>query len=156
SSGAASNEGTITVNAGLTVSQSGTAPSFTNTGTITVAAGQTMAISGGVLGNFSNGTLTGGTYDILGTFQFPNAAITTDAAAIILDGSTSRIIDQSGNDALANLVGVGAGGTFTIRNGRNFTAPSGLSIAGSVTVGTGSTLTGNLYQSGGQTTLLGT
>jgi filamentous hemagglutinin len=67
STGAASNEGTITVNAGLTVSQSGTNPSFTNTGTISIASGQTLAVSGGVLGNFQNGTLTAGTYQISGT-----------------------------------------------------------------------------------------
>ena len=151
-----SNEGTITVNAGLTISQSGTSPSFTNTGTISIAASQALAVSGGTFGNFQNGTLTGGTYQISGTLQFPNAAITTDAANITLSGTSSQIIDQSGNNALANLADISAGGAFSLQNGRNFTAALGLSNDGSITVGTGSTLTANVYQVGGQTNVLGT
>jgi YD repeat-containing protein len=58
STGASSNEGTITVNAGLTLSQTGTGPSFTNTGGITVASGQTVTISGGTF-NQNAGSISG-------------------------------------------------------------------------------------------------
>ena len=146
------NQGTILVQN----SSSTMAGGFSNAGTITVASGGTLAINAGTFTNFSNGTLTAGTYNIAGTFQFPNAAITTDAANVILNGPSSQIIDQNGQDALANLADISAAGGFTIENGCNFTAVLGLSNAGNVVVGAGSTLTGNLYQVGGQTSVLGT
>jgi hypothetical protein len=74
-------------------------------------------ISGGSLTNFSGGTLTGGTYNIAGTLQFPNASIVTNAANILLDGSNSRIVNQSGVDALTGLASVVAMGGLT-RPGR--------------------------------------
>jgi len=146
------NQGTILVQN----SSSTMAGGLSNAGTITVASGGTLAINAGTFTNFSNGTLTAGTYNIAGTLQFPNAAITTDAANIILNGASSQILDQNGNDALASLADISAGGIFTIENGCNLTAALGLSNAGNITIGAGSTLTGNLYQVGGQTSVLGT
>src|SRR5262249_11244786 len=73
------NSGTINSTGGdLTVNQTGLAPAFSNSGTLIVAAGRTFALVGGVLSNFSRGTLTGGTYQLAGTFQFAGAAITTN------------------------------------------------------------------------------
>ena len=46
STGASSNEGTITVDAGLTISQPSTG-SFTNNGSVSTASGQTFTVSGG-------------------------------------------------------------------------------------------------------------
>ena len=56
------NNGTITVNAGsFTANLSGSGAGFTNNGTLSIAAGTTLTISGGPLTNFSSGTLSGGT-----------------------------------------------------------------------------------------------
>ena len=41
------NSGTIQVNENVTVSQSGTSPSFTNSGTISVAGGKTFQVNNG-------------------------------------------------------------------------------------------------------------
>ncbi|MGE3817844.1 MAG: putative Ig domain-containing protein, partial [Isosphaeraceae bacterium] len=152
------NSGAIDVAGGnLTVTQSGTAPGFANAGTITVGAGRTLAVSGGTLGNFSNGTLTGGTYNVSGTFQFPNAAVVTIAADVVLDGAFSRIIDQNGKDALTNLATVSAGGRFTIQGGRNHASTGELRNAGQLTIATGSILSaGDYIQDNGTTTVSGT
>ncbi len=55
------NTGLVDLTTGdLTVSQTGTAPSFTNTGTMTVGLGRTLAVTGGTFGLGSTGTLNGG------------------------------------------------------------------------------------------------
>jgi hypothetical protein len=123
---------------------------FTNTGTVQVASG-TLSLTG-AFSNFASSTLTGGTYSLIAaTFQFPGAAIVTNAATIVLDGASSRIIDQSGNDALAGFAS--SLGSFTIQNGRNLTTASDLSNAVSLTVGANSTLmvSGAYTQNGGNT-----
>ena len=101
--------------------------------------------------------MTGGTYLVTGTLQFNNANIATNAATVVLNGTASRIIDGSGNDALKNFATNAAAGSFTIQNGRNFTSAGAFSNAGNVTVGSGSTFnsTGDYSQSGGNTTLAG-
>jgi hypothetical protein len=59
-SAAHQNTGTIAVLGGnLTVTQSGTTPSFTNNGTITVLSGQTLSIAGSALTNGAAGVLKG-------------------------------------------------------------------------------------------------
>ncbi len=61
SSAAHQNSGTIAVLGGsLTVTQSGTTPSFTNNGAITVASGQTLSVTGAPLTNGAQGVLKGG------------------------------------------------------------------------------------------------
>jgi hypothetical protein len=140
--GAFSNQGTLSVGAGVNLAlNEAFSATFTNTGTVGVAANQSLTISGGTFTNFSGGTLTGGTYDVAGTFQFSNAAITTDAANIILDGPSSQIVNQSNVNALANLATIAAGGSFTIQNGRNFTTAGTFRNFGALTVGNGSTFT---------------
>jgi hypothetical protein len=53
------NSGTITLGAGnLTLTQSGTTPSFTTTGTVVVGTGRTWAVSGGAL-NYTGGAIGG-------------------------------------------------------------------------------------------------
>ena len=144
-SAAHSNSGTINVTGGdLTVTQSGTAPRFTNStlGTFTIASGRTLNISGGTFGNFSGNTLTGGIYNISGTLKFDGAAITTNAANIVLDGASSQIVNQSNVNALTNFATNAAAGNFTIKNGRNFTTAAGITQfanQGQVTIGTGTT-----------------
>ncbi len=126
-------------------------------------AGTVEATGGGSLTmatpptNLVSGTLTGATWIVGSNSSMTlGANITTDAANIILSGSTSPLIGQGGGDALATLADIAAGGSFTIENGRSFTAALGLSNAGDLTIGAGSTLNGNLDQVGGQTNVLGT
>jgi RHS repeat-associated protein len=130
-----------------------------NQGTLSVAAGSTFTLSG-ALANFSSGTLSGGTYDIAGKFQFPGAAITTNAATVILDGPGALIVDQSNNNALANFATNAAGGSVTVQDGQSFaTAPSmPFSNAGTLTIAAGSTfnVTGTLSNFSGTTLTGGT
>jgi hypothetical protein len=113
-----------------------------NQGTISVATGSMFTLNG-ALANFSSGTLAGGIYEVAGTFQFIGAAITTNAATIILDGLGAQIVDQANNNALANFATNAAGGSFTVQDGQSFaTTPSvSFSNAGTLTVGAGSTFT---------------
>ncbi len=91
--------GTLLVGPGGTVIVTGT---YTEAGTLNVRATGLLSVAG-ALANFDGANLSGGTYRIAGTFQFPGAAIATNAATLVLDGSASQIIDQNGNDALAGL-----------------------------------------------------
>jgi hypothetical protein len=147
------NSGTIRVIGGdLSVSQSGTTPTFTNSGTLDIASGRSLNISGGTLANFNAGTLTGGNYLVAGTFKFPSAAITTNAATIVLDGAASQIVNESNTNALANLASNAASGSLRLQNGRNYTTGSGIAQftnAGVLQINNGSTFTvgnGKRYQ----------
>lgn len=142
------NDGTLTKAGGTNTSPIYATFNQTGTGNLQVQSGTLQLL--GSFGDFTGGTLSGGQYFVEGTLEFNNAAITTTAATITLDGPSSQIIDQNGNNALTNLADISAGGGFTIENGRDFTAGLGLSNAGNITVGTGSTLTGNVYQVGGR------
>jgi hypothetical protein len=133
------NAGTLVVGANSTFTVPA-ANTYTQSGTLTVLANGTMNVLGN-FANFSGGTLTGGTYLIGGTLQLANVAITTNAATIALDGSASRIIDQSSNDALLNLAA--NAGSFSLLNGRNFATAGDWSNSGSLTVASNSTLTVN-------------
>ncbi|MBI2201524.1 MAG: hypothetical protein HYU43_06240, partial [Armatimonadetes bacterium] len=148
-------------NAGVLARTSGTGTSglgapVTNTGTIRVNTGA-LDLAGG-LTNFSGATLTGGSYELTGVLKFPGANIGTNAAAIVLDGPSSAIVNTSGADALAGFAGNLAAGSFTIRNGRNFTTPDQFSNSGNITVGAGSTFGGGAAynQTAGSTAVNGT
>ena len=151
----------VFTNTGLLIKQGGTGvttfnnTAFANIGTIRVSSGRTLALYGGSFANFASGTMTGGTYDIAGTFKFPNASITSNEAAIILDGAGSQIVNQSNADGLTNFTANGTNGSFAIQNGRNFTTSGPFSNAGSMAVNSGSlfSASGNYTQSGGSTTL---
>src|SRR6202048_2524150 len=102
--------------AGLTIQANG---GFTNPGTLIVGAGDVMHVFGGPFSNFSGSTLTGGTYNVTGTLQIDQLGSTggeilTNAASIILNGTTSSLIDSLGKDAIAKLNTNAAGGSFTI------------------------------------------
>jgi fibronectin-binding autotransporter adhesin len=164
------NQGTVDANVsgGTLYVQNGTT---TNSGTFRAEAGATLDLTGSTLSNFSSsglsaGTLTGGTYDVFsGTLKFNNGGFTNDivtnAASILLDGAAGKpnLLDQSGNNALANFATNAASGSFTIQNGVSVTtSSSGFSNAGTVNIGTNSRLTvggaNDYVQSGGTTTLL--
>jgi fibronectin-binding autotransporter adhesin len=133
--GAFTDSGTLTMGAGSTFTANG---AYTEAGMLIVLAGGTLNAASS-LSNFSGGTLTGGSYFIGGTFQFAGAAIAANDATIVLDGSASQIVDESGHNALAGFTT--NAGSFTIQNGRSLTTAGDFSNAGSLTVGDGSTLT---------------
>ena len=115
---------------------------FNNVGTTTVTAG-VLSLTGG-LTNFNGATLTGGTYNVIGasTLQFSGANIVTDSATILLDGAGSKLLNATNSaNALTNLASVTATGSFTIRNGRNFTSVGAFNNAGIVNVGSLGTFT---------------
>jgi fibronectin-binding autotransporter adhesin len=148
------NTGTINaVSGNVLFTQTGTQPSFTNAGEIDVAAGRTFTLDGGTFTNFADNTLTGGTYNLAGTFKFTDARILTNAATLVLDGSAAQIMDQANANALANLA-VNSG-AFTLKNGRSFTRTGDFSNTGNVTVlGTSTfTVNGTFSQTDGATTL---
>ena len=118
------NQGTISANAqaGGTITVNPT--TFTNQGTLAVSDTDTLTIpTYTTFTNFSNGTLSGGTYNVGGTFQFPNAAITTDAANISLSGTTAQIVNQSDQNALSNLSSVAAGASLQLAGGARSRPP---------------------------------
>ena len=119
---------------------------FTNSGTLRANAGSTLQVTDH-LANYSGTTLTGGTYAVYGTagspgnLQLPTGAIVTNAATILLDGVNSNLKQNNGTDALTSLATNSADGSFTIRNGRNFTTAGAFGNAGLVQVGDSSTFT---------------
>ncbi len=131
------NAGTLTVGtaSSFTASSFTVADNLTNAGTLTVGARSTFTVAGN-LTNFVGTTLTGGAYVISGTFKFSDADIATNAATIVLDGTTSQIVNQSNVNALANFTTNTAAGSFTIKNGRNFNAAGPFSNAGTVIIDT--------------------
>jgi hypothetical protein len=149
-SAAHSNSGTIDVRGGdLTLLQAGDAARFSNSGTVKVAAGHAFTLRGGTFPNFSAGTLSGGAYQVAGTFRFDGAAIAVNAATLVLDGPSARVVDAADADALAGLTANAEGGDFTLQNGRGFTA-AGFANAGGLTVAAGSTfqVNGDYAQTG--------
>jgi hypothetical protein len=121
---------------------------FNNTGTVQVQTG-TVSL-GAPLPQLSGTTLTGGTYIITGTLQFPNANIVTNAATIVLDGPAAAILSDTGANALANFAT--NNGTFALLNGRNLTTGN-LTNNGTLTLGAACTftVTGNYTQGLGGT-----
>jgi RHS repeat-associated protein len=147
--GSFTNTGTLRKSAGTGTSS--LFQSLSNSGTVEVLAG-TLAVRG-TLTNYSatTKTLTGGTYAVRGnaTLQFNDADIQTNAAALVLDGPASQITDTANADALAHFATNAAGGSFTVQNGRNFTAAGAVSNSGGLTVGAGSTFTAAAYTQAG-------
>lgn len=146
-----SENGSLLVDTGSSFLVNGT---YTETGALTVLAGGSF-VAAGSFSNFSGGTLTGGTYHIAGTFQFTGAAISTNAATIVLGGPASQIVDEANNDALASFASNDAAGSFTILNGRNFSTAGDFSNAGDLTIDAGSSfaVNGSYTQTDGITTL---
>ncbi len=96
-----------------------------------------------------------------GTFAFPAADIKTLAATVVLNGSTSAIVNQDNDNALVNFQAVASTGDLTLQNGRiltqaltDFTTAGQVRISGSCVL----RLTGGgkkYIQNGGATTLNG-
>jgi len=121
---------------------------FDNTGSIQALSGR--LVFAGPITQLPGSVLTGGTWQVgpNGRLDIPTASnITTNQGAVILDGANSRF-DRI--DALADNQG-----TFSLRNGRQFTSAASLANSGTLTVGAGSSLAvGGAYnQTAGTTTI---
>jgi len=121
-----------------------TAGNFSNSGKLTVNGGSAFDV-GGTLSNFNSttNTLTGGTFSVGGTLEFTGANLVTNASNLTLSGSSYRIIDQSGNNALAGFSNNAKAGVLTLAGNASFTAPGSFSNAGQLTVDKGSIFTVN-------------
>ncbi|HEY3220050.1 MAG TPA: invasin domain 3-containing protein [Gemmatimonadales bacterium] len=88
-SAAHQNSGTIDVSGGdLTITQSGTTPSFTNTGAINIAAGDSVKVSSGAF-NYTSGTISGaGTFAVTSVNVTAAQNFSTATAALSLASST--------------------------------------------------------------------
>ena len=160
--------GTVTLTGGGN-SLTGTG-GLTNNGSLNVAAGDTADFrQGGALStgfdtftNLSNGTLTGGSYDIGGTFNY-DASMGTGGGAILAMQNTSITLEGTGQilygpgaglDALAslgsltdsNLTYNGAGTRTIMPNGGTFSisSPDSLGTSLNLNSGTNLTINGNL------------
>jgi hypothetical protein len=118
---------------------------LTNDGLLEADASGFLIIQTGGLTNLLNGVLTGGTYETnpVGTMTIDAAAaITVDAADIILHGTGSDIKVQtlSTLEALeASLTTIAAGGILSIIGGRSFTSNNVIINDGTIIVTGGST-----------------
>jgi hypothetical protein len=126
------NLGTVRANQGTPLYLYGGA---TNNGTFEAKSGSTLVATN--LTNLSGGTLTGGTYAASGTIRLPGN-ISVNAATILLDGAGAQLVNSSNTNALGGFAS--NSGVFTIKNGKNLTTVGQLSNTGTVTVGTGSSL----------------
>jgi hypothetical protein len=109
-----------------------TLANFTNNGKMTIDAGSTFSVTG-TLTNLSSGTLTGGTYTVDGTLQLAsaNGGITTNAATLILSGTSASIKDGSAN-ALSGFDN--NTGTFTLSSSAKLTTATTKNFTNSGTV----------------------
>ncbi|MCK6486530.1 MAG: thrombospondin type 3 repeat-containing protein, partial [Phycisphaerae bacterium] len=83
--------GTINVTGGnLTITQSGTTPSFTNTGTIDIFATRSLIVSGGTIANSGAGVVRG-----TGTLSLTGGAVLSNAATF-RPGTSPGILSVSG------------------------------------------------------------
>ncbi|HZW05317.1 MAG TPA: hypothetical protein VFF58_00275 [Candidatus Nitrosotalea sp.] len=132
---------------------------FTNLGTLQVKKGSTMQIQNPSFTNFSGTTLTGGTYNVAGTLEFPGANIVTNAANILLTSSMAKILNSNNNaNALANFASNATGSSFSMLGRATLTIPSSFNNAGNLTVAKGSKITagGAFTQTAGITRVDGT
>jgi len=124
------NAGTIDVSGGdLTITQSGTSPSFSTSGTITIAPSRAVAVNGGAF-NYTAGAISGGTLSLTSVAVTALQDFSTATAALSIASSTW------GGSGILTV----AGGTAV--NLRASTINTALVNQGSLTVNGSSALTG--------------
>jgi hypothetical protein len=134
---------------------------WTNSGTFQTQNGGTLSVQSTPT-NYAGNTLTGGSWQVFANsiLRVPlSSGIVNNAATIVLDGANSNFYQDSGTtNALANFATNAAAGSFTIRNGRNFTTAGDFTNNGTLTVGAGTVLqvAGNLTNFLGTTLTGGT
>ena len=148
------NDGNIDADGGGAIAV--TVSTLTNNGTLAAAPGGTLNVTS-ALTNFVGGTLTGG--GLLadgGSVNIPNSGgvLTTNAANLGFDAAGASIT-VGGQNVQATLMTNAAAGDLIVFGGAagSFTAAGGLSNAGTVNVGDGSSFAtpGGFTQSGGST-----
>ncbi|MCE9601072.1 MAG: hypothetical protein K8S21_02515 [Gemmatimonadetes bacterium] len=111
------NAGTVDLTGGnLTVTQSGTAPTFTNAGALTIGAGRTLTVSGGTLTGQPSGTIDGATLGLSGTTAFfdgPAPAVSTFSSTNSTLTFANAVSTAGTAYTFSNSVITGNGGTFT-------------------------------------------
>ncbi len=116
-----------------------TTNAVTNTGTFSATNGASFVVGTNAtnLTNLAANTLTGGTWKVGAgsTMNFGTATFANNAATIELDGVGSTF--AAVNPLASNS------GSFTIKNGRNFTTVGALANSGILAVGPSSTFTAN-------------
>jgi hypothetical protein len=155
--GASANTGTVAVSGGdLTLDQTAPGATFGTAGTVTVAAGRAFTIIGGAFTNFTpaahdewvnpDSSLTGGTFNLAGSFRFPGARIGALRTDLTLDGPGASVLNSAtGGDGLSTVhVNYSR---LALRNGGTLTGWL-LHNGGTVTVGAGCTLRGLLVNAG--------
>ncbi len=119
-------------------------PGFTNSGSIAVANGDKLSMASvTAFTNLGNSTLTGGTYEVDAgsTFQLlDNGTIVTDAATIILSGTSSVIksLNTTTNNKITidqTLVTIAGSGALELLAGRNFNASAAFTDNGLLQLG---------------------
>ena len=123
-------KGSFTVNSGKFTD----ANLFTNSGILAAGSGGTINLSGGLTNfNSSTNTLTGGTYNVTGTLEFPGADIVINNAIITLTGTTPKILNST--TTTSALTGFDDNkGTFTV-NGGTFTDSNSFTNTGTLAAG---------------------
>jgi hypothetical protein len=156
------NSGTIIADHNIPLIINTSSSGFNNTGTLTINTADVLEITSNTpFQNFSGTTLTGGTYNVSGTFEFGGSgtSLVTNAANITLTGPNAQIIDSANQNVLANFATNATGASFTLAGGANFTTAGNFTNNGTLTVGggskfdvngnltnqTGTTLTGGVY-----------
>jgi hypothetical protein len=122
-SGNLNNLGNINVNYDLSL---GAGSTLANSGSLTVGPSATLSLTGSTFSNFNSGTgvLTGGTYLVSGTLKFDNAAVTSLAANVTLNGAGAQMVSQLNADGLSGLASITSGGSLQLQNARNY-SPAG-------------------------------
>jgi hypothetical protein len=145
------NYGTVIADSGdMIIATLGAGLGLNNQGTMKVTSRNSLEVQGDLLFNYSSSTqtLTGGTYHVEGSWanaymRFtlgPTQNILHNAATVIMDGATAYIVRRTyGTSIFNNLAYNDAGGSFTIKNGNNFTTAGAFQNSGVLNVGTSST-----------------
>jgi hypothetical protein len=158
------NSGTIDLVSGdLSITQSGTTPSFTNTGTISVAAADTVKVSSGTF-NYAGGSISGGGTFLLSsatvnaTQSFSTATAALGMASATWGGSgtltvapaTSLLVRASTiNSSLDNQGSVIVNGTSSFNGALTTAAGTLLRVEGNGTYSTGTLTVANGFTNNG-------
>jgi hypothetical protein len=132
--GALTNNGSFLLESGFsTVS----APGFTNSGSFFLSGNSTADFRGGAFTNLNGNVLTGGTYNLGGTFQFDGAQTINEigsGTSFTLSGPGFSVLNGSSANALASLEKVDAGATLTLQFGATLTTDPGFVNQGTTNV----------------------
>lgn len=93
-------DGTITVNANLTINQSGTSPSFTNSGTVAVASGRTFTVDGGPF-THDGGSMSGA--GALSITDAPSVSLVDQSVASVTLATTTTTLQTDGSNSNSTL-----------------------------------------------------